>query len=103
MHFRRFDSFCKENWFQAEFETFKRKIRLRANDLAGQLVNEYLHEERSSPEWNDISRIALPQADPNAIDKILLSPLGIRVFWGLYNVWLILQFTKFKSKKLMLF
>ena len=81
----RSDSFYPINQFQAEFETFKRKIKLRANDLAGQLVNEYLHEERSSPEWNDISRIALPQADPNAIDKILLSPLGIGVLTVLWN------------------
>ena len=74
---------------KAEFETFKRKIKLRANDLAGQLVNEYLHEERGSPEWNDISRIAIPQADPNAIDKILLSPLGTRV---------LIVFLSFKKK-----
>ena len=32
--------------FQAEYDAFKRKIKLRANDLGSELVNEFLREER---------------------------------------------------------
>lgn len=43
-------SFLQTMWIDAyrtaEFETFQRKIKIRANDLASELVNEYLIEER---------------------------------------------------------
>ena len=47
--------------FKAEFDAFKRKIKLRANDLASELVNEYLREERDQSEW---------QFFPVEIDKL---------------------------------
>ena len=66
-------------WFKlpkAEADAFKRKIKLRANDLACELVNEFLVEERACDEWNGVSKIGLPQTDPNDPGKVLLSPLA---------------------------
>ena len=34
-------------YFKAEHDAFKRKLYLRAKDLAGELTNEFLIEERS--------------------------------------------------------
>ena len=63
-------------YFKAEHDAFKRKLYLRAKDLAGELTNEFLIEERSRGfysfysntfsnfylgEWNQVSKIAKPK------------------------------------------
>ena len=44
-------SYLQTSWVaayrKAELETFKRKMKLRANDLACELTNEFLVEERT--------------------------------------------------------
>ena len=65
-----------------------RKIKLRANDLGSELVNEFLKEERddgeqskfmvdkekNSDEWNTVSKISAPKKDKYG--NVLLSPLA---------------------------
>lgn len=61
---------------QAEFAAFQRKIKLRADDLASELVNEFLIKERTKEEWKGISSISVPHEDPHDPAKVLLSPLA---------------------------
>jgi len=59
---------------KAEYDAFKRKIKLRANDLGSELVNEFLREERDDDEWNTVSKISAPKKDKYG--NVLLSPLA---------------------------
>merc|ERR1711935_828648 len=59
---------------KAEYDAFKRKIKLRANDLGSELVNEFLKEERADDEWNTVSKISMPKKDKYG--NLLLSPLA---------------------------